>query len=307
MAVPPQLFLTGVFMGITAAALFGISNVVYKSQSTEIQPTAINAFKMWIALPVMLITVLLLLYPTGFNVPLTSIPFLAGSIIFGAGLGDLVYLTSQSRIGVSRAFPIAMIFPLVTYFLSIIFLNEALRITRLAGALLAVIGVSLITREQAKQETTSQSLGTEVRKSWDKIGIVLAVLAAFCWATATVILQIGLIGVDPIDANLIRVTIGSLFLLPIFLIARHRGMPKPTKRASKIVLVAGFFGMGIGSLLYVSTVALTGAAVTSVIAASAPLFALPLAIFYLKEKITPLILLGTLCTLLGIWFVILGF
>ncbi len=307
MAVPPELFLAGVFMGIMAAALFGISNVVYKSQSAEIQPTAINAFKMWIALPVILITVLLLLYPTGFNVPLTSIPFLTVSIIFGAGIGDLVYLTSQSRIGVSRAFPIAMIFPFVTYFFSIIFLNEALQITRLAGALLAVIGVSLITREQAKQEAASQILENAVRKGWDKIGIVLAVVAAFCWATATVVLQIGLIGVDPIDANLIRVTVGSLFLLPIFLIARQRGMPNPTKRASKIVLVAGFFGMGIGSLLYVSTVAITGAAVTSVIAASAPLFALPLAIFYLKEKITPLILLGTMCTVLGIWLVILGF
>jgi len=54
-------------------------------------------------------------------------------------------------------------------------------------------------------------------------------------------------------------------------------------------------------------VAITGAAVTSVVAASAPLFALPLAIFYLKEKITPLILLGTLFTVLGIWLVILGF
>ncbi len=307
MVVPPELFLAGVFMGITAAALFGISNVFYKSQSTEIQPTAINAFKMWIALPVMLIAVLLLLYPTGFNVPLTSIPFLAVSIIFGAGIGDLVYLTSQSRIGVSRAFPIAMIFPLVTYFFSILFLSEPLRITRLVGALLAVIGVSLITREQAKQQSTSQSLETEVRKGWDKLGVALAVLAAFCWATATVVLQVGLIGVDPIDANLIRVTVGSLFLLPIFLLARQRGMPKPTKRASKIVLVAGFFGMGIGSLLYVSTVAITGAAVTSVISASAPLFALPLAIFYLKEKITPLILLGTVFTVLGIWLVILGF
>lgn len=307
MAVPPELFLTGVFMGIIGAALFGISNVVYKSQSAEIQPTAINAFKMWIALPVMLVAVLILLSTTGFIVPLASIPFLVVSIILGAGIGDLVYLTSQSRIGVSRAFPIAMIFPLITYFFSILFLNEALRITRLVGALLAVIGVSLITREQAKQDEETQIPDTEVRENWDKIGLILALIAALCWATATVILQIGLVGADPIDANLIRITVGSAFLLPIFLIARKRGMPKPTKRASKIVLVAGFFGMGIGSVLYVSTVAITGAAVTSVIAASAPLFALPLAIFYLKEKITPLILLGTMCAVLGIWFVILGF
>jgi len=147
----------------------------------------------------------------------------------------------------------------------------------------------------------------EARKSWDKIGVVLALFAALCWATATVILQIGLVGANPIDANLIRITVGSAFLLPIFLFARKRGMPKPTKRATKFVLVAGFFGMGIGSIMYVSTVAITGAAVTSVIAASAPLFALPLAIFYLKEKITPLILIGTMCTVLGIWLVVLGF
>ena len=51
MAVPTELFLIGVFMGIIGAALFGISNVVYKSQSAEIQPTAINAFKMWIHFP----------------------------------------------------------------------------------------------------------------------------------------------------------------------------------------------------------------------------------------------------------------
>jgi drug/metabolite transporter (DMT)-like permease len=307
MAVPPELFLTGVFMGIIGAALFGISNVFYKSQSAEIQPTAINAFKMWIALPVMLVAVLILLSTTGFIVPLTSIPFLVISVILGAGIGDLVYLTSQSRIGVSRAFPIAMIFPLITYFFSILFLNEALRITRLVGALLAVIGVSLITREQSKQEEETQIPETDDRKNWDKIGLILALIAALCWATATVILQIGLVGADPIDANLIRITVGSVFLLPIFIIARKRGMPKPTKRASKIVLVAGFFGMGIGSILYVCTVAITGAAVTSIIAASAPLFALPLAIFYLKEKITPLILLGTMFTVLGIWLVILGF
>ncbi|MHA2406681.1 MAG: DMT family transporter, partial [Candidatus Hermodarchaeia archaeon] len=308
MVVPPELFLTGFFMGVLGAALFGMSNVVYKSQSAEIQPLAINAFKMWVALPVMVIVVLLFLYPTGFNVSLTAIPYFAVSIIFGAGIGELFYLTSQSRIGVSRAFPIAMTFPIITYFLSIIFLNEPLLITRFAGAILAVLGISLITLEQARHELdSSKSTDGKSPIRWDIIGVLLAICAALSWSTATVILQVGLVGADPIDANLIRIIIGSLFLLPLFFLARQRGMPMPTKRATKFVVIAGFFGMGLGSILYVNAVFFTGAAITSVIAATAPLFALPFSILFLKEKMTPIILLGTLLTIGGVWLVVLGF
>ncbi len=308
MVVPPELFLVGVFMGLLGAALFGVSNVVYKSQSAEIQPIAINAFKMWIALPVIAFVVFLLFFPTGFNVPLASIPFLASSIILGAGIGDLFYLTSQSRIGVSRAFPIAMTFPIITYFFSIIFLHEVLLITRLIGVILSVLGISVITREQALQEKDELHV-TKGQSSylWDLLGIVFAIIAAFSWATATVILQIGLVNADPIDANLIRISIGAFFLLPIFLLGRKQGMAMPSKRATKFVLIAGFFGMGIGSILYVNAVFLTGAAVTSVIAATAPLFALPFTVIYLKEKVTLLILLGTILSICGVWLVILGF
>ncbi|MFX1491532.1 MAG: EamA family transporter, partial [Promethearchaeota archaeon] len=51
----------------------------------------------------------------------------------------------------------------------------------------------------------------------------------------------------------------------------------------------------------------TGAAVTSVIAATAPIFALPFTILFLKEKVTSLIILGTLLTISGVWLVVLGF
>jgi drug/metabolite transporter (DMT)-like permease len=307
-AVPPELFLAGVFMGILGAALFGFSNVVYNSQSMEIQPIAINAYKMWIALPVISLVVLLFLFTTGFNVSLISIPFLATSIILGAGIGDLLYLTSQSRIGVSRAFPIAMTFPVITYLISIVIIQEPFLLHRLLGVILAVLGISIITHEQAHQEMENvPSSDKRTRVGWDKLGIMLAIGAAFIWASATVILQIGLIGNDPIDANLIRITIGSLFLLPIFLFARKQGMPTPTRHATKLVLIAGFFGMGIGSILYVNAVFFTGATVTSVIAATAPLFALPFTVIYLKEKVTPLILLGTILSISGVWLAVLIF
>jgi drug/metabolite transporter (DMT)-like permease len=308
MVVPPELFIIGVAMGLIGAALFGLSNVVYKSQSSEIHPLVINALKMWITLPVILVLVLIFLYPTGFNIPLHSIPFLMGSIIFGAVIGDLIYLTSQARIGVSRAFPIAMIFPLFTYFLSIIFLDEPLLLTRLIGVVLAILGLSLITREQAKhEENKAESSDILALHKWDKLGIALALLAALFWAIATVVLQFGLVGADPIDANLIRILTGSAFILPLFIIARRQGMPLPNKRATKLVLIAGFFGMGIGSILYVNAVFFTGAAVTSVIASTAPLFALPFTVLYLREKVTPLIVVGTILTISGVWLVILGF
>ncbi|MFW9830949.1 MAG: DMT family transporter [Candidatus Thorarchaeota archaeon] len=308
MLITSELFILGVAMGLAGAALFGLSNVVYKSQSAEIHPIAINAFKMWITIPVIFIVVLVTLFPTGFNVPPISIPFLISSIILGAGIGDLVYLTSQARIGVSRAFPIAMTFPLITYFFSVVFLLEPILITRLIGAILAILGLSLITREQAMPQKDEQSKrNPSSKRNWDRVGVVLAFLAALAWAGATVILQVGLIGADPIDANLIRILAGAVFLLPVFLIARQRGMSLPTRRATKLTIIAGFFGMGIGSILYVNAVYFTGAAVTSVISSTAPLFALPFAIFYLKEKVTPVILLGTLLTIIGVWLVVLGF
>ena len=65
--------------------------------------------------------------------------------------------------------------------------------------------------------------------------------------------------------------------------------------------------MGIGSILYVNAVFFTGAAVTSVIASTAPLFALPFTIVFLKERVTLLILLGTILTISGVWLVVLGF
>ncbi len=244
MTLSPELFLIGAFLGLIGAALFGLSNVVYKSQSREIHPIVINAFKMWITIPVMLLLILVLLYPAGFNVPLESIPFLILSIIIGAGIGDLIYLTSQARIGVSRAFPIAMSFPLITYILSIAFLLEPILITRFIGALLTVIGVSLITRELAQDEKVlEEPFKGESKKKLDKFGIVLALLAAIAWASATVILQFGLINADPVGANFIRILAGSIFVLPVFLIARKRGMPLPTRRAAKLTLLAGFFGM----------------------------------------------------------------
>jgi uncharacterized membrane protein len=299
MQVTPD-FLLGAAIGLLGSALYGLSVVVYRSQAHEIRPVAVSAIKMWVALPFIGLLVLLLVGVDTILIPLAGVVVLGLSVILGAVIGDTIYLVSQERIGVSYAFPIAMSFPLITYFITIVILGETPVITRLAGAFVAVSGVIALSHQQNKSEE-----GIHATRH-DMLGIGLAVMTALLYATGTVLLQVGIEGVDPIGGSFIRVVVGSLAFLPMVAVARHHGMAIPSLRATKYVIVAGFFGMAIGSVLYVIAVATVGAAVMSVLSSTAPLFAVPVSVVFLKERLTPLAVAGILLTIAGVFLVILG-
>ncbi|MHA2602314.1 MAG: DMT family transporter [Candidatus Thorarchaeota archaeon SMTZ1-83] len=300
MQVTPELVL-GTTVGFLASAMWAISVVVYRSQSKEIRPLAISSIKMWVALAFMSVVVVLPFRASPFFVPVESLIYLALSISLGAVIGDTIYLMSQERIGVSYAFPIAMSFPILTYFLAIVFLGDVLVPLRLIGIVITVGGLILISREQNKAHED------EASARLDPFGIALAFLTMVMFASATVFLDIGVTAVDPVDANFVRVVLGSAEFVPLFFVARHQGMPMPTARATKIVAVTGLFGMAIGSLLYVWMVKLIGAAMGAVIGSTSPLFAVPISVFYLKERLTTLAAVGVLATVVGVMLVVVAF
>jgi drug/metabolite transporter (DMT)-like permease len=299
MQVTPETMI-GLATGLLASAIYAMSVVVYRSQSDSIRPLAISSIKMWVALAFMTALVVLPIRSEPFYIPQDALVYLVVSVILGAVLGDLFYLMAQERIGVSYAFPIAMSFPIFTYLLAIAVGLEEPLLSRSAGILLAVIGVILISKEQGQDENHS------VKRKLDKVGVGLALLAAIFFAMATILLQVGVEDVSPIDGNFVRVAFGSVAFIPMFLIAKHRGMPTPPQRTVKIIAVAGLFGMGLGSLLYVSTVKFLGAAVTSVIGSLSPLFALPISMIFLKERITRVAMIGVAVTIAGVILVVLG-
>jgi drug/metabolite transporter (DMT)-like permease len=98
---------------------------------------------------------------------------------------------------------------------------------------------------------------------------------------------------------------GAGIIAPLYLGATRRGMSKPTRRATKIVLFAAFFGMALGSLLYTYAVKLIGASIASVLGSISPLFALPISIFFLKEKFSYKSIFGALMTVSGVILVVL--
>lgn len=307
MQAPPELII-GSLIGILGAALYGLSVVVYRSQSEELSPVGISSIKMWVALPFMVIMVLIFPGIDSIFLPFMTVVILGISVTLGAVIGDTIYLWSQERIGVSYAFPLAMSFPIMTYFLTVFFLGEPPILSRLVGAIVAVIGVILISNEQnSNQAIDEERTDGEKQRRLDLWGLAGALITAVLYAVGTTLLQVGIEGVDPIGGSLVRVIFGSIAFIPIFAVAGLQGMKIPTRKATIRVIIAGFFGMAIGSLLYVSAVSMVGAAIMSVIASTAPLFAIPVSVFILKEKITPLALVGVALTLSGIVLVVIGF
>lgn len=300
MQITPDVFM-GILIGLLTAFLWAISTNAYKTQSKEATPIAIAALKMWAAMAIMSIIVMLPFRTTPFYVPFESLLILIASVAISLVVGDFVYLTVQERIGVSNAYPIACVYPIFTYIIAISFLGEAIIISRFLGIIVAVIGVSLISREQA---ITNES--QNLRKI-DALGIGFSLFAAFCWSLGSILLQVGVANIEPIDANFIRMLFGGAIFVPIILTAVNRGMPKPTKRATKIVVSAGFFGMTIGSLLYTYTVKLTGASIAALLGSTSPLFALPISIILLKEQFNRRSIFAVLLTVLGVALVILAF
>ena len=87
--------------------------------------------------------------------------------------------------------------------------------------------------------------------------------------------------------------------------AGEQTLRQVTPRSVAIVAVAGLLGTGIGSILFIYSVEEIGAAKTAFLTTSAPLFALPMGVLFLSEKLTPRVLLGTGVTIAGIWLVLL--
>lgn len=292
--------LIGSAIGLIAAFLWAISTNVYQSQSDEATPLAISTLKTWMSLAVMAVLVMLPFRTTPFFIPFNAIIYLTASVTIGLVIGDIVYLTAQERIGVSYAFPIAATFPISTYIIAIFVVDEVILWTRFVGIMFAVVGVILVSRAQASTPNDEENT-----KNFDRVGLVLALFTALCWSVGSVLLQIGVAEVDPIDANFVRMIFGAGIIAPLFLGSVRRGMPKPTRKATKIILVAAFFGMAWGSLLYTYAVKMIGASVASVLGSISPLFALPISIVFLKEKVTFRSILGILLTVSGVILVVL--
>lgn len=294
-------YVMGVFSALLAMLSFGLTNVLYKRMSDDIHVMDIMFTRMWVSLPVAYIFAVIASGSITFTIPAAALFPLIVSMVIGIVIGDGMYFYSQERIGVARAFPIAMSYPLLVYFLAAVFLNEPVIPQRVIGAFFVVFGVIMIAR--AEQDETKK-----YKNRWSdddlRKGLILAFLVLICWALSDVIFQFGLAGVEPAEANFYRTLAASLILVPVFLFSLRGERTLPSRRTTMFALATGVVGLGLSLVAYSFAIKLVGATVTSLIVASAPMFTAPLSAIYLDEDVNQRVALGTILTIIGVLMVV---
>jgi drug/metabolite transporter (DMT)-like permease len=299
-----EIYNIGILSALAATLLFGITNVVYKKLDKDLSAIDITFTRVWVSLLPAYFFAILSAGTFEFEVPPQSMLPLGVSMILGIVAGDTVYFLSQERIGVARAFPIAMSYPLVVYLLAALFLDEPVIIQRIIGAVFVVVGVAAIARTEASHQNTEQSIANDQR---ERIGVLFAFLTVCLWALSDVIFQFGLASVGVAEANFFRMFVASVVLIPIFFITHRGGRSLPSGRITLLALLTGLFSIALSLILYSYAVKFVGATITAVIVASAPIFTAPLSAIYLKEEMGVKVVGGTLLTILGVILVVILF
>ena len=168
------------------------------------------------------------------------------------------------------------------------FLDEPVTLPIAVGTLVTLAGLALIVAPWAERAPEE--------RFW--FGVGTAALASLAWAVSTVLVKPPLSEKDAVTAQAIRLPLAATALWPW-----ARSAPRALALSSRAVRVRiAVLGAltSVSSVMFVAGVKHAGVAVASVLSSTAPMFAIPLAVIFLGERLTPRALLGAAITIAGI-------
>ena len=136
------------------------------------------------------------------------------------------------------------------------------------------------------------------------LGFFTALLTAFCWGLAAVLIKIVLTrGAHPLDFNAIRAFPTFLFMLGIVVITGNlNNFLVPDTTALMYLFLATFFGIFLGDTLYFFGIRDCGVTVAVPIAYAYPFFAYLFAYFLVSEIPTVWLIFAAFLIVAGIYF-----
>jgi drug/metabolite transporter (DMT)-like permease len=284
--------LLGSIAGLGAALAWAANGLLIRAHSAAMHAVTINALRCTVAGVAFLVA-----WPFVSDrapIPPLAWLFLGASMIVGLGIGDSLYFEAIKRIGVARAMPISMGYPVLAALGAVVVLHEPLGPLALAGMVLTLGGVYLVAMPKRATSSPAHSVDGYRR------GVLLAAIAALGWSVSTLLLRPTLELVDVPTASAIRVPLVAALLWMFAM----RGRVLPARRhlhgRGLVAILATGAVTVAATLLFLQSVALAGAGRAAVLTATSPLFGVPVSVWLLGEPGSSRLAVGTGCSVIGV-------
>jgi uncharacterized membrane protein len=287
----------GEFYSTACALAWASAVILFKKSGESLPPVPLNLFKNVVGLVLMLATVLVVNGTAWPGIPagIVLVAFFSGFL--GIGVGDTLYFRALNAIGASRMGIAQTLYSPFVILLSTMYLGERLGLVQLAGVALVLAGIALV--------NYSRSVEVDVRAI--RRGVVDAAASVFVMAAGVVIAKPLLEQYDFLWIVTLRIVGGTLGLL-LFLAVRRDTLRHwrafAGARHWPHVIAGSVMGTYVSMMLWLAGYKYTKASIAAVLNETAALFILALAAIFLKDRLKPVQLTGSIVAVLGVWLVV---
>lgn len=180
-------------------------------------------------------------------------------------------------------------FAALTVILSIIFLNESVT-TNQASAIFVIFFGLILSALDFREFKRGKIVGN--------VGVVLALVAMFCWAIYFTFIKIPIREIGWAWSSMFALS--SLVIVPLFMKIRRIKLTAPTYKGALFSVIANSVLLGIGTLSFYIGIERGLTAIVAPIAGSYPTLFVFLSSIFFKEPITKQQIAGIITTLIGI-------
>ena len=270
------------FLAILSAFCWAVSSLISADITRQIGGIAFNRLRLFF------VSIMLIIYATYFyswdtiNYEYLLIIIISGFV--GIFLGDTLLFVALEKIGPRRNNILFSLAAPFTVILNIFILKENMTSLNIIGCFIVFFGVVVAIAYGSNENNNHR---WEVVKGSLKIGIVFAILAAFCQSVGLILIKPVLdLGADPIAAAAIRTSISFILIVSTFFI-NFQSFKSPIKITYKIILqsiLSGFLGMALGMSLLLIALQNADAGIVATLSSTSPIIILFL-IWLLTKKI----------------------
>jgi drug/metabolite transporter (DMT)-like permease len=255
----------GELAALLAAATWAVSAMLYRRALPHYGPHQANLYKTTAG--ALLIWLTLLCWPraapSGWRA--SSLATLSLSGVVGLAIGDTFHFRAMQLLGIQRTVVLFSLSPVFTLALAFA-MGERLGVMQLTGAVLTILGIQLVLRQDADREARGRP---------SRVGILCALAAALCQSLGLLLSKVGLAEMGALAGTGVRLTAGSLSLVVLVLVHSPRAVRELIRPvAHRRLLPAVVVGTYIGVFLMMYALQHASAGITGTLLATTPIFSL---------------------------------